>query len=139
MQRIQQGFTLIELMIVVAILGILAAVALPAYQDYTVRSKVSELILAGGSLKTCVTESASNYSTVTAVTAGDVSACTIASSAKYNAASAAAGGSFVISGIASAFGGNAVDVTFTPAGGGGAAVTWSCVANPAKYAPSSCR
>ncbi|HET7672239.1 MAG TPA: prepilin-type N-terminal cleavage/methylation domain-containing protein, partial [Burkholderiales bacterium] len=46
MKRIQQGFTLIELMIVVAIIGILAAVALPAYQDYTVRAKMSEVMLA---------------------------------------------------------------------------------------------
>ncbi len=58
MKRVQQGFTLIELMIVVAIIGILAAVALPAYQDYTVRAKVSELILAGSSAKTSVAEAA---------------------------------------------------------------------------------
>jgi type IV pilus assembly protein PilA len=61
-RTMQKGFTLIELMIVVAIIGILAAVALPAYQDYTVRAKVSELILAGSSAKTSVSEAAQVYS-----------------------------------------------------------------------------
>jgi type IV pilus assembly protein PilA len=56
MKRVQQGFTLIELMIVVAIIGILAAVALPAYQDYTRRAKVSEAILAASSCRTTITE-----------------------------------------------------------------------------------
>lgn len=56
MKRVQQGFTLIELMIVVAIIGILAAVALPAYQDYTVRAKTSELILAASSAKNGISE-----------------------------------------------------------------------------------
>jgi type IV pilus assembly protein PilA len=56
MKQIQQGFTLIELMIVVAIIGILAAVALPAYQDYTVRSKMSEVILAMSACRTSITE-----------------------------------------------------------------------------------
>jgi len=56
MKRIQQGFTLIELMIVVAIIGILAAVALPAYQDYTVRAKMSEVMLAASACRTSITE-----------------------------------------------------------------------------------
>ena len=57
MKKMQQGFTLIELMIVVAIIGILAAVALPAYQDYTVRARMSEVLLAASSCRTTVTES----------------------------------------------------------------------------------
>ena len=56
MKQIQKGFTLIELMIVVAIIGILAAVALPAYQDYTVRAKMSEVILALSACRTSITE-----------------------------------------------------------------------------------
>jgi type IV pilus assembly protein PilA len=56
MKRVQQGFTLIELMIVVAIIGILAAVALPAYQDYTAKAKVSEVILAASNCRTTISE-----------------------------------------------------------------------------------
>ena len=56
MKRVQQGFTLIELMIVVAIIGILAAVALPAYQDYTAKAKVSEIILAASTCRTSIAD-----------------------------------------------------------------------------------
>lgn len=74
MKRTATGFTLIELMIVVAIIGILASVALPAYRDYTVRAKVSELILAAGSGKIAVTEYAASNSGMPAPAVMDMAA-----------------------------------------------------------------
>ncbi|QXZ08646.1 pilin [Comamonas sp. Y33R10-2] len=75
-RSIQKGFTLIELMIVVAIIGILAAVALPAYQDYTVRAKLSEAILAGSTCRTAVTEV---YQTSSSLPAANAWGCEVGS------------------------------------------------------------
>ena len=73
-KALQQGFTLIELMIVIAIIGILAAVALPAYQDYTVRAKMSEVVLAASACRTTISE-VSQTGFAAAPTAADSFGC----------------------------------------------------------------
>ena len=135
MKNIQKGFTLIELMIVVAIIGILAAVALPAYQDYTIRAKVSELMLQASGFRTSVTEKAQVDGAVT--TSG--SGLTVNVAGKVSAGSVSDAGVISIEGsTASTSVGAAVTLTMTPTMTGGT-LTWVCQGTPSKYFPASCR
>ena len=138
---VQKGFTLIELMIVVAIIGILAAVALPAYQDYTVRAKVSELMLAASSARTCVTELYQGAGGGTAVPTTVAADCAITATGKVAGATVATTGVITVTGsTATTSVGQAVTVVLTPAVQSAAGtLTWTCSGTPVKYVPGSCR
>jgi type IV pilus assembly protein PilA len=133
MKTIQKGFTLIELMIVVAIIGILAAVALPAYQDYTIRAKVSELILAASGFRTSVTEKAQVDSAITSAGVG----LTVTPVGKVTTGSVTDDGSITLAGT-TASAGAIVTLVLSPTFTNGT-VTWSCAGTPSKYFPASCR
>jgi type IV pilus assembly protein PilA len=137
MRKVQQGFTLIELMIVVAIIGILAAIALPAYQDYMLRSKVSEVMLAASAGKNSVAEAAANEGGTTMPASADVEnqVSTYVSGVTY-----AAG---VITATARGTGNTTVDnatITLEGSKAENGQVTWTCGGSiPSKYRPSGCK
>ena len=133
MKQIQKGFTLIELMIVVAIIGILAAVALPAYQDYTIRAKVSELILQASGFRISISEKAQTDSTLGSAGVG----LTVNIVGKVSGGSVNNTGTVVINGTTALTGAN-VTLTMTPTMTAGT-LTWSCAGAPSKYFPASCR
>ncbi len=146
MKKVQQGFTLIELMIVVAIIGILAAIAIPAYQDYTIRAQVSEGLNLASGAKAAVSEAFmdSGVMPVTNTEAGMALAGTILGKYVTGIQIGANGlvqATYGLDANAS-IGGAQLDLT--PNGAGGGSVVWTCTggnilgANP-KWLPSACR
>lgn len=147
MKKVQQGFTLIELMIVVAIIGILAAVALPAYQDYTIRAKMSEVIVFGAAAKTSVSECIISTGAVTSCNS-NASAGIESTAANINSTyvtSVTVGADAVITIEIEGTGNTDLDsgnLVFTPTYVAAAGVTWVCeISSTAlnKYVPNSCR
>jgi type IV pilus assembly protein PilA len=158
MHKSQQGLTLIELMIVIAIIGILGALALPAYQDYSIRARVSEMLLAASGCKTTVNEAISSSSEAD-VSATLPQACETQSSKYVSSVSADANGVITVVGQHEALRGstsasaNSISLTPLLAGdtaingstdGGKTIASWRCgptVNNglPRKYLPASCK
>ena len=135
-----QGFTLIELMIVVAIIAILAAIALPAYQDYMVRAKVSELIVAGDSCKNSVAEF---YQQTQRLPGNLASAGCSSNPTKYIGSLDVANGVITVTATAATdlYTAASANYQLAPTATAEFILEWSCSAStiPEKYLPAMCR
>ena len=139
MKQNQQGFTLIELMIVVAIIGILASIAIPAYQDYIIRAKMSEAMVVASSAKTAVSE----YRQTMNAWPGDNADAGLSDtiSTQYVASMTVSADGSVVVIVNGTNAGASGQITLTPTMGAGA-VDWSCTTGTSvlpKYLPSNCR
>ncbi len=143
-RSLQQGFTLIELMIVVAIIGILAAIALPAYQDYTVRAKISEVLAKGAEIKTSIAEFNSSQGHLpTSLTSAGVAATPygLVGTPTWNAGLLTLKTTGDTSKFPAAAAGKTFQMSVQSTVNG--VIVWKCKLGagtlPAKYLPASCR
>jgi type IV pilus assembly protein PilA len=142
MKRVQQGFTLIELMIVIAIIGILVAVALPAYRDYSVRAKVSEVVLAAAGGKVAISEAAATYGGMPTTASGVLPAVqsTYVSTAEYTSAGGTAPGVITVTAQGDpTIAASTITLTGTYVSSTGQ-VTWVCAGTIlSKFRPGTCK